>query len=58
MGSVRNYSPETLAKLKETVDQVRKAAIMAHRVDYLVCGDDGEDTFFKRLDNDLKKAGL
>jgi hypothetical protein len=48
------YAPETLAKFRECETTLRKAGIMLQRVDYLACGDDGEDTFHKRWDTEVK----
>ena len=50
-----NFSEETLAKFKEGADLCRSAQIFAQRIDWLVSGDDGEDTFHKRLEEDLEK---
>jgi len=44
----RNYSAETIAKFKLTSETLRKAAAMAQRVDWLVSGDDSEETFHAR----------
>lgn len=52
-GYSRNYSLETLVKFSEALTTLRKAAIMAHRIDYLVSGDDGEDSFHTRWAEDL-----
>jgi hypothetical protein len=41
------YSSETLAKFKEASEHIRKASRMLHRVDWLHCGDDGEESFHK-----------
>jgi hypothetical protein len=49
------YSPETIEKFKIAVDTLRRAAIMAQRVDWLVSGDDGEDSFHRRWDEELKE---
>jgi len=49
-----DYSPETVRKIKIAADTVAKAAIMITRIDYLVCGDDGEESFHKRWDEELK----
>ena len=49
------YSAETIEKFKTAVDTLRKAAIMAQRVDWLVSGDDGEDSFHRRWDEELKE---
>jgi hypothetical protein len=34
---------------------LRKAAVYAQRVDWLLSGDDGEETFLERLKKDLDK---
>ncbi len=49
------YSLETIEKFKDAVILLRKAAIVAHRIDYLLAGDDGEDTFHERLQEDLEE---
>jgi len=56
-GNPRGYlfNPTTLEALKEVVKTLNRAAIMAKRVDYLLSGDDGEDTFIERLNKDLSK---
>ena len=50
-----DYSQETLAKFRECEQTLRKAAAMLNRVDWLVCGDDGEDSFHSRWDEELAK---
>lgn len=54
----RDYSAETIVKFKTAVDTLRKAAIMAQRVDWLVSGDDGENSFHDRWDEELKEINL
>jgi len=49
------YPDEVIAKFKEAVKVLRMAQIYAHRVDWLIRGDDGEETFIRKLDNELKK---
>jgi hypothetical protein len=49
----REYSDETIQKFKTAVDILSQAAIMAQRIDWLVSGDDGEETFHQRWDEDL-----
>ena len=49
------YPDEVIEKFKEAVDILRKAEIYAHRIDWLLSGDDGEETFIKRLKEDLEK---
>jgi hypothetical protein len=49
-----NYSDEVIEKFKEGVKILKQAQIYAQRIDWLVSCDDGEDSFLKRLDEDLK----
>ena len=48
-----NYSEETLSKMKAAVWLLKRTLIYVHRIDWLLAGDDGEETFHKRLINDL-----
>lgn len=52
-GYKRGYSEETLAKFEEALTTLRRAAIMAQRIDWLISGDDSEDTFHKRWEEEL-----
>lgn len=47
-GYQTDFSPETLAKFREAADILKVAEEMVQRIDWLVCGDDGEDTFHER----------
>ena len=49
------YPEEVIEKFKESIDILRKAAIYAQRIDWLLSGDDGEETFLERLKKDLDK---
>ena len=49
------YSDEVIEKFKEGVDALRKAHIYAQRIDWLISGDDGEETFHERLKEELDK---
>ena len=49
------YSEETLEEFKKGLDILRKASIYAQRIDWLLSGDDGEESFHKRLKEDLEK---
>lgn len=49
------YPDEVIEKFKEAVAILRKAAIYAHRIDYLLSGDDGEEAFLKRLQEELEQ---
>jgi hypothetical protein len=44
---------ETVNRFREGVDLLRKAAIYAQRIDWFVSGDDGEESFHRRLREDL-----
>jgi hypothetical protein len=41
-------------KMREAVKQLRIARVYAQRIDYFLSGDDGEETFVKRLEKELK----
>ena len=47
------YPPEVIEKFKEGLEILKKAAIYAQRIDWLVSGDDGDETFLERLKEDL-----
>ena len=47
-------SEETIAEFEKAVLYLNLAYIYAQRIDWLVSGDDGEETFHKRLTDDLK----
>lgn len=51
-----NYSPKEIQKFQEALLTLRLAQVYAHRVDYLVSGDDGEESFHLRLEKDLKEV--
>lgn len=47
------YSDEIIEKFKEAVNILKKAEIYAQRVDWILSGDDGEESFLKRLKEEL-----
>lgn len=49
------YPEEVIEKFKEAVGILRKAAIYGQRIDYLLSGDDGEESFLKRLQEELEQ---
>jgi len=51
-GDVR-YSPETMVEFGEAIRALKIAHVYAQRIDWLVSGDDGEDTFHDRLKQEL-----
>ena len=52
-----NYklSPEVIAEINKSIVFLKLANIYTHRIDYLLSGDDGEESFFKRIEEDLNK---
>lgn len=53
----RGYTAATLAELEAAVRCLRIAEIYAQRIDWLVSCDDGEESFHRRLADDLAKLG-
>ena len=47
------YPESTLRRMEEAVYALKRASIYAQRVDYLLSGDDGEETFEERLSKEL-----
>lgn len=48
------YSKETLAEFGKALAMLRASAIYLQRIDWLISGDDTEETFHKRLKEDLR----
>jgi hypothetical protein len=48
------YPDEIIEEFKKAIIALRIAAIYERRVDWLISGDDGEETFIERLKEDLK----
>jgi len=49
------YPPEVIEKFKEAVKALRVAQVYAQRVDWLLSGDDGEESFLLRLKEELEE---
>ena len=49
------YPDEVIDKMKEAVKALHIAQEYAQRVDWLLSGDDGEESFLSRLEENLKK---
>ena len=49
------YPDEVIEKFKEGLEILRKAEVYAQRIDWLISGDDGEESFLERLKEDLSK---
>lgn len=47
------YSDETIKEFRTGLGFLNKAAIYAQRIDWLVSGDDGEESFHRRLAEEL-----
>jgi hypothetical protein len=47
------YSDIVQEKMKEAVKQLKIAAVYAQRVDWFLSGDDSEESFIKRLNDEL-----
>ncbi len=50
-----HFTPETIAEFKKGLTVLRQAFVYAQRIDWLVSGDDGEDSFLRRLKLELDK---
>ena len=48
------YSAETIVKFLEADKVLRIASVMVQRIDWLVSGDDGEESFHERWNEDIK----
>lgn len=49
-----HYPHAVIVRFKAALATLRRAAIMAHRIDWLVSGDDGEGAFHKRWIEELR----
>ena len=49
----RGLQPQTILYMRAAVDRLRRAAIYAQRIDWMLSGDDSENTFHERLKEDL-----
>lgn len=50
-----DYSSETFNVFCNTLDALRTASISLRRIDWLLSGDDSENTFHERLKSDLNE---
>lgn len=51
----RRYSDETLKEFKETIKLLRQCKVRLKRVDYLLEDDDSEESFHRRLKEELEQ---
>lgn len=47
------YSQKTIAEFKNGVNMLRQAFVYVQRIDYLLEGDDSEESFHKRLSEEF-----
>ena len=50
-----DFPDKTIQEFKNAKNLLRKAAVYVQRIDWLVSGDDAEDTFHKRLKDELEQ---
>jgi hypothetical protein len=48
-----HYDAEVIERFKEASVTLRKAGLMAHRIDWLVSGDYGAESFKRRWDEEI-----
>jgi hypothetical protein len=51
-----NYSQDTINEFKNAIDILKIAYVYTQRIDWLVSADDSEDTFHKRLAEEMMEA--
>ena len=50
-----SFKEETLTEFRNGIAALKKAFVYAHRIDWLISGDDGEDGFHIRLKKELEE---
>ena len=50
-----HFTPEIIDEFKQGLKILRQAQVYAQRIDWLVSGDDGPESFLKRLQHDLEQ---
>ena len=48
-----HYSAETIEQFKIAIEHLRKAKVYLHRIDWLISGDNDENSFHERLFEDF-----
>jgi hypothetical protein len=49
------FEQQVLKQLQDAVECLKKAYVYAHRVDWFLAGDDGNENFIKRLNEELNE---
>jgi hypothetical protein len=55
LGFYETYSPEVQEAMKKAVNILNESFVYAQRIDYFLSSDDSEESFLKRLKEDLDK---
>ena len=55
---INDYSDETFVEFKKGLELLRQASIYTQRIDWLISCDDSEESFHKRLKEDLQKLKI
>jgi hypothetical protein len=50
-----HFNEDTIRQFKAAVELLKVSYVFAQRIDWLVSGDDGEDSFHRRLKDELEK---
>lgn len=50
----QEFSEETLEEFKKAVEVLKIAYVYTKRIDWLLSGDDGEDSFHRRLKSEIE----
>lgn len=50
-----HFTEDTITQFKSALALLKVSYVYAQRIDWLVSGDDGEDSFHRRLKEDLEK---
>ena len=48
------FSERTLDRFREAIDCLKRAAVMVHRIDWLLSGDDDEESFHERWGEEVR----
>ena len=57
-GDVYSYDDEVIDNIKIGLNHLQLASIYAQRIDWFVSGDDGNESFLERLEEDLGNYDL
>lgn len=49
------YTEATLAEFRKAIEVLKQAEVYAQRIDWLLSGDDGEESFHERLKEELEE---